>query len=309
MHGDTEQVFILGAPRSGTTFLASLMKYTRYKAPFETHFIPKYDKKLGKYDDLNDIKNFKKLVEAILAERPIAQHKISIDVDKFFSEFAGNVTYPALIDAICLRCMRNTEARAWGDKTPFYLRELETIFKLFPDAKYFYIVRDGRDVALSLLEKTWGPNNFYVCADYWNNINRENNVLNQIEEKGQLFTLKYEDLLDNPKEFIHQINQFLGEDNMEQETVDKLAATVKQGNYYKWKSKFSPQQLQLFESVAGDTLRRFGYETSPNPKKISGLKKAYYLMHHKLLWLKHMFVMNVIDSIKIKYFGKEPFGD
>ena len=44
---DAKQVFILGAPRSGTTFLASLLTHTRFKAPFETHFIPKFYKKLS----------------------------------------------------------------------------------------------------------------------------------------------------------------------------------------------------------------------------------------------------------------------
>ena len=309
MNNSTEQVFILGAPRSGTTFLASLMKHTRYKAPFETHFIPKYYKKLQKYGDLNDVKNFGKLVKDILSERPIAQHKISIDLDKFFAEFAGNVTYPALVDAICLQCIQNNEARAWGDKTPFYLDELEIIYQLFPNAKYFYIVRDGRDVALSLLEKDWGPNNLYACANYWNKLNRESNTLDKIKKEGRLLTLKYEEILENPEGFINKINQFLDEHDINQSNIQKLLSTVKKNNYYKWKSRLSPKQQQLFEAVAHDALRRFGYETNSIPIKISGLKRAYYFIHDKLLWMKNMFVMNVIDTIKIKYFGKEPFAD
>jgi hypothetical protein len=44
----------------------------------------------------------------------------------------------------------------WGDKTPMYMRHLGLLERLFPDAQYVHLVRDGRDAALSFLEMPEG---------------------------------------------------------------------------------------------------------------------------------------------------------
>jgi len=38
----------------------------------------------------------------------------------------------------------------WGDKTPKYCRHMHTIQRLLPEAYFIHLIRDGRDVALSL---------------------------------------------------------------------------------------------------------------------------------------------------------------
>src|SRR5437763_15674377 len=40
----------------------------------------------------------------------------------------------------------------WGDKTPLYMQQLPLLEKLYPDASWVHLVRDGRDAALSFLE-------------------------------------------------------------------------------------------------------------------------------------------------------------
>jgi len=39
----------------------------------------------------------------------------------------------------------------WGDKTPLYMQHLPVLERLFPDARYVHLIRDGRDAALSFL--------------------------------------------------------------------------------------------------------------------------------------------------------------
>ena len=39
----------------------------------------------------------------------------------------------------------------WGDKTPMYMQHLRLLERLFPDARYVHLIRDGRDAALSFL--------------------------------------------------------------------------------------------------------------------------------------------------------------
>ena len=44
---------------------------------------------------------------------------------------------------------------------------MEVIEELFPNAQYVYVIRDGRDVALSLRKIHFGPKNMYMAAEDW----------------------------------------------------------------------------------------------------------------------------------------------
>ena len=305
---ETKQVFILGAPRSGTTFLASLLTHTRFKAPFETHFIPKFYKKLSEYGDVNQFSNFSSLLDEILSERAVMQWKLNLNYEDFFNSFNGNVSYSELVDKLCSMRRNDNAEGCWGEKTPWYLLELVLINKLFPKAKYIYIVRDGRDVALSLLKKEWGPNNLYSCAEYWRTLNKETPLLAELKAKGQLLELRYEDLLDKTEEYVAQFYEFLGEP-YDSAKLSPLISTVKGGNYNKWKESLTSQQISLFDKVAANTLNRFGYETFEEEATLGILARSVYVCQNKLIWLKFMFKTNVIDGIKIRFFGKDPFSD
>jgi len=301
-----KQVFILGAPRSGTTFLASLLECTEYGAPFETQFIPKYYYKLQQYGDLNKIANFERLVSNILSERAIMQWKLHIDVPELFRSFNGDVTFSGLVDVLC--SMAGGERGGyWGEKTPWYLRELPLITKLFPKAKYIYIVRDGRDVALSLLGKEWGPNNLYSCAEYWKDLNKLCPELEKLERNNQLISMSYEDLLDRTSENVARVYEFL--EQSRDNRVEGLISKAKKGNYNKWKADLSSSQVKLFENVCGDTLQRFGYETTYEQAGVPKVKKLLYLLHDRIVWGCFMIKTNIIDGFRIRFLGKEPFAD
>lgn len=301
-------VFILGAPRSGTTFLASLLQRTHYGAPFETHFITKYYKKLGQYGDIHQLSNFNRLLNDILSERAVMQWKLDLKADEFFKELGEGFSYADLADQLCLKAANKIGLKGWGDKTPNYLGDVDILSELFPDSKYLYIVRDGRDVALSLLEKDWGPNNVYYCAQYWELLNKKSAHIEKLKSNGQLYQLKYEDLLDNVEAHVKEIYHFL-DLKYEKDDVIDLLSTVKKGNYNKWKDKMSVRQKTTFDRVAANTLRHFGYETCCDVQQESTLSLLFYKLHHLYFRARHLFIINVVDGIKIKFFGKDPFAE
>ncbi len=45
----------------------------------------------------------------------------------------------------------------FGDKTPMHVLHLPRLARMFPEARFVHIIRDGRDVALSYLSVAWGP--------------------------------------------------------------------------------------------------------------------------------------------------------
>ena len=55
----------------------------------------------------------------------------------------------------------------WGDKTPFYVLSMPLIARLLEEAHFIHIIRDGRDVALSVMPLWWGPNSVSDAAVWW----------------------------------------------------------------------------------------------------------------------------------------------
>ena len=301
-------IFILGAPRSGTTFLASLLEKTDFGAPFETHFITKYYKKLADYGDINVYQNFSRLLADILGERAVQQWQLDFDHEAFFKALGPDVTYAQLVNELCLKASQQKGLTSWGDKTPHYLNDIDILYKLFPDSKYIYIVRDGRDVTLSLLEKDWGPNNVYYCAKYWSDLNRNSQCLESLEQANNLYRLTYENLVDNVEHHVKEIYAFLGVTYDEKE-VAELVKTVKPGNYNKWKKQMTSRQVDTFDRIASDTLKRFDYEVSTDDVSVSPIWRAIYFIHNAIFRARHLFIINVVDGIKIKFFGKQPFAE
>ena len=124
---------------------------------------------------------------------------------------------------------------------------------------------------------------------------------------GSLYEVRYEDLLDHPRTHIPAVFAFLGEPALAPEVLDEVCAIIKPGNYGKWKQRMNAAQIALFEAVAADTLKRFGYEASRGEAQLPALKKTVYRLADSAMWWKHMFQENVIDTIRIKFMGMEPF--
>jgi hypothetical protein len=304
----SNQVFILGAPRSGTTFLASLLEHTVYGKPFESQFIVKFYKSLSRYGDISQRANFKRLVANILKERAVQQWRLDIDLDEFYDRMEGDYSYAHITDSLLLLKNRQDGLEYWGDKTPQYIDNFDIIYELFPQARYIYIVRDGRDVALSLLEKGWGPNNIYACAKFWARLNRENARMDSLIESGEMLFLRYEDLVANPRGVTKSVYEFLSQP-IDEESVESLSKSTKTDNFFKWKKKLSPRQIRVFDSIASRSLSRFGYEVACPESKLGILTRALYTLHDRFHYYMHMFELNVLDGIRIKFFGKEPFAD
>jgi hypothetical protein len=284
------------------------MSPTKFGAPVETHFITKFYKKLNSYGDINQYQNFKKLVEHILKERPVQQWKLNYDIRKMYDELKDNMSYANLCSNIILKRFNRMGKDSWGDKTPMYIDDLDIIVSLFPKAKYIYIVRDGRDVALSLLAKDWGPNNIYACAKYWSHSNRAEQRMETMFDADNFLSLKYEDLLVNTQTKIEQIYEFLDEPYPTGDAA-KLIKTTLKNNAFKWKSRLTARQNQIFEHVARKELLMHGYEVVNKTTELSAVQRNMYTLHDKFVLGIQLFKLNVIDGIRIKFFGMQPFAD
>ncbi len=93
----------------------------------------------------------------------------------------------------------------WGDKTPVYGQHLYELLRVLPEAHVVHLVRDGRDVALSLRGTWFAPaDDMAALARYW--ANQVRSVRRQAAGRDCYTEVRYEDLVSEPEETLRRIS-------------------------------------------------------------------------------------------------------
>lgn len=159
------------------------------------------------------------------------------------------------------------------------------IDKVWPEAKYIYLLRDGRDVARSVMEKGWAGN-VYVAADRWLSAETEWEHYRGTLPAGSWIELHYKDLIADPRYQLEQICRFLNVDYSERMfgyAENSLYSLPDPARIEQWKRKIGRRMLQSLEEKIGDRLLERGYELSDYPRiKLSGFEKKCLYWHSKM---------------------------
>lgn len=267
----------------------------------ESHFfIPLY-RNQENYGDLSRLENVRRVLQAMYAQsRDFLEtdlHGLKFDVDALAGALhaEGRNTMPAIISGLFEKNAQGEGKSRWGDKTPYYVMHIPELIEWFPDAQIVHLIRDGRDVALSLFgrQHDFSVYNAYFAAEYWESYLGKGRALGAQLAPHQYMELRYEDLLVHPEDSMQRLCTFLGEAYSAElfavTSVDDpgktplVHAPLKADNAGKWRSKMTPAQIRAFESVAGRTLREFGYDlvTSGEPPALA--VKAAYRLHNTML--------------------------
>jgi Sulfotransferase family len=94
----------------------------------------------------------------------------------------------------------------WGDKTPWYVLRMPMIARLLGEARFVHIIRDGRDVALSVIPLWWGPTSVADAARWW--AERIRSGRRDAAEVPYLEVL-YERLVEQPEAELRRICAFI----------------------------------------------------------------------------------------------------
>lgn len=308
MNKEYEQLFVIGCPRSGTTFLSKLLSTTRFGKPYETHFIPQVLEKFNAMSSLSH-SEFTKAFKTILRERSMQQYAREVSVDSIYNEDENNNTLYNLINYLAMQATNN-KLPAWGDKTPWYITHIQQLSEFFPSARFIYIVRDPRAVTASLLKKNWAPKNAFACAKLWV---EHNSIPAKTSEKlrleNRLHEVRYEDIVRDPVACLLAIYAFIGEPKHQIETKE-IEQFTKNGNNNKWKAQLKESELKAIENVCWDKMEQFDYpNTYQYFPKISFIKTSYYRFHNCLLRFLFLVKLNTYDALSIKLGIKEPFNE
>jgi hypothetical protein len=164
----------------------------------------------------------------------------------------------------------------WGDKTPGYVTHLPQLSRLFPDAQFVHVVRDGRAVAVSLGERPWGPASAIAGAFWWRTKAGRGRRDGRALPSDRYLEVRHEDLLADPAAELARVCAFLGaeyspemleyRDRVElADEPDDPAGTrhlrkEPTAGLRDWTAGRSPREVDAIGSVCAPLLREFGYE-------------------------------------------------
>ena len=197
-------VFLVGSPRSGTTWLSRLLgAHSEIAATQETELISRYCR--AWYDAWqdqipDDVRRWERH-----RHRGLPSVLTLDEFDDYVIGFARSVYDKVL-------ALKPT-AKVVIDKHPAYSLNVGLLRRMFPAAAVLDIVRDGRDVAASLLAasegwgKDWAPGRIRLAAQTWRRC-VEGAAL--AEDGSRYLRIKYEDLVQDGPSVLFDCLQFAG---------------------------------------------------------------------------------------------------
>ncbi|HEU5279210.1 MAG TPA: sulfotransferase [Gaiellaceae bacterium] len=282
-------LLVLGVRRSGTTLLRVMLdRHSDLAVPDESYFVPQLaDRHLRTVDPdefVDDLRRIDTLVEW------------DVPLDEVRARLSEGMPTGAAIATVYAVYAEQRGKRRWGDKTPMYMQNLRLLERLFPDALFVHLIRDGRDAALSflsmprgLMTETWmQPRTVGDFAAQWRTEIRGARRLGRRVGPDRYLEVRYEELVADVESVLRRIADFAGlpyEPTMADYAgnVDVSAKPHQQSltrpptaGLRDWRLQMPPEDVGAFDRVAGDLLAELGYEVHERPDAAGRLRRASY---------------------------------
>lgn len=323
--------FIVGKGRSGTTLLSTILdSHPHVASATESRFLLVLWQRY---------KNLKKWTPE-MADEFIQNIKLDLHVKKLwdfeedFSDALKSLPQETkaadLIKMVYLFRKSNfpkKEIKFIVDKNPMYTLFVDRIKSIFPEAKFYRLVRDPRDNITSHLRNY----NLHcgILAYKWL---RFNQLLDQFAAKhpNDFYTQRYEDLILDKSTYFSDFEKYTGIDSLneleekrlqykdqfeskfDERLKDQHQASVKPLDPKKighFKSKLSSSQLAVIESICFPYASSFQYESTVESINISLINKLRWKGRHLFLNGMNLFLYTLpfsIMKVLSHYFDKAP---
>ncbi len=261
-------IFVIGSQRSGTSFLYRLIRsYFNIGFGRDNGNFIRFMKHLPDYGNLENTDNLRRLLRDLFGLPDFKKRfrGLHLDIDTFIQNLERR-TYAEIIRLFYAEWayFKDPNAMRWGGKTPDYSIHAAALHQLLPDAKFIHIIRDGRDVALSLFHLAWGPKDAMLAAQHWQERVQAALAFGRQAGASCYLELRYESLVQHPEREFERLFRFIEYEGDVEEVTDRfrreIATTVKRDNFDKWKKQMPRWQIRVFEQTAGHTLKALGYE-------------------------------------------------
>jgi Sulfotransferase family len=280
-------LFIVGCARSGTTLVHRIVDaHPEIAITPEMHWITRQFKSRNRLVT-------PEVVSELSRHKRFAQFEIPHEQFEGLLVSGEALPYPAFLNRVFGLYAKIKNKPLVGNKTPAYVRSIATLHALWPEAKFVHIIRDGRDVCLSVLnwkkgERTagryasWEEDPVSTTALWWERKVRKAREDGAALGPGLYHEMHYEALVEDPERECKRLCEFLGvryEEAMirfaegktrtdlpnARRTPKKAWLPITSG-MRNWRTEMPVKDVERFEAAAGDLLQELGYErTVPNP--------------------------------------------
>ncbi len=290
--------FIVGCGRSGTTLLVSMLdSHPDLAIPGESGFLLEMCASSAKSDKEGLVQSFCAELEAF--DRFRAWKLDLDDLRRDLEEQRPDDRVEAMRITYAHYAAREGKT-LYGDKTPDHVLQIPELAKLFPEARFVHLIRDGRDVALANLDVPWGPATLPAAARYWRQRVSTGRQAGAALGPKRYLEVRYEELVADPSSVLHKVTEFLGlefdpamlrsDEAVRRQfamspdpSLDKSLLLPVTKGLRDWRRDMSADDLAVFELIAGPLLEELGYPRAATSVSLP-LRMRFYA-HESLLRL------------------------
>ena len=220
--------FVVGSARSGTTLLSVLLdRHSRLAMTPETVFYAEVAPLIDPSDPAG--------VEGVLtAWRRLPE--LELQPADVIERCDGDLRPHRVLRAL-LQLFAEARGKSWcGEKSPMHRKFVRAMLRDFPQAKVLHVLRDGRDVAASLLSAPWWTGDAAQAAAFWLDAVLD---LERLEAAfpEQFLVVSYQALVSRPSATLGQVMTFLGLDFEPAQLDPALPSGVVLARSLQWKGR------------------------------------------------------------------------
>lgn len=169
-----------------------------------------------------------------------------------------------VLDPVAERAGKET----WVEMTPPTAERMNDLARMLPEARFVNMVRDGRDVASSVVKRRWGPNDFPGALKRWSNQLIAAGHAYSDTDPERVLTLRLESFIGPTREDAYQrLAEFLSvaDDSAMREFLD-TRVSVEQAHQNRWTAGLDESQVTEYQRLYETHLRRVADAGAGLPK-------------------------------------------
>lgn len=269
---------MIGTQRCGSNLLRLMLnQHSQIFAPHPPHILQLFSELISGYGNLSNPNSFSLLAEDIvnyIKINPVPWEFIP-DINSIINS-AKNHSLIELVEQVYALSAKNSGKDVWCCKSLQNVNYWEELQNTIKGLKFLHLYRDGRDSAVSFKKAPVGEKHIYFIAKQWASDQRKANICRLNTNNTTFYSLSYESLMIDPEKELTGICNFLDKkfentmleyfnsnDAVKTAYAGKMWENVKKPliktNTHKFVSGLSENEILIFESVAGNTLKELGY--------------------------------------------------
>ncbi len=301
----------MGCHRSGTNLLYDMLMSAGGFALYRG-YLPIYKVLIPKFGSIADPANREKILATWLRSKGFRKTELEPEElsSRILSECrSGGDFIRIVMDSVAA----NQKVSRWAVYDPDNVLHVERVKHDIPNALFVHIIRDGRDIALSLKKMggfaplPWDrseTNSLVATALYWEWMVHRGRAAGR-QFPADYIEIRYEDLITNPRDTLGKLGGFIDHDldydKIQHAGLGRLSETnssfreegkEKINPLGRWKERLSRENIAAIEGAVGACLEENGYQLSlpADERRLSPrsawMREMYPLFLGSKLWLK-----------------------